>query len=378
MRKILAALIFIAALSGTSWANVLYTTDNGKLGIIGVQGVLSIDAPAVQYDGIGNNAFVASFWNGHETRVITVNRTSDDTVSGDTAFVFKSSKLSEPINRKGNTLKGIYNTQAAASSRNGRGLFIASRENASIVELNTENLQPVRSYTYRAKSGDTEPHMQGILMSYSNIYGLVEAGEAKSVFIRLDGQLKEHVRGTGKTSFDQEAASMSWLSGSRVAVATSSGIGLIGYGGLNMQAETENPAKSVCPDDGNGFYFITQEESGETYISRLYHHYPVDDETAETSEIYTNESGKNCQLLRFLNKSMIAAIAGDKILLLDSATSEVLKEFDSNALGGVPVSIASDSVSGDSDDSSNGSCTLSGAGIFMLLAFAGIAVKCRK
>ena len=371
MRKILAALIFIAALSGTSWANVLYTTDNGKLGIIGVQGVLSIDAPAVQYDGIGNNAFVASFWNGDESRVIVLDRATGDTTSWDKVFIFKSSSLSEPLKGSGNFLEGIRSTQAAVSAVSGGGLFIASRENASIVQLDTDNLKYVRSYAYKTESGDSTPHMQGVLVNYRYIYGLLEAGEAKSVFFRFDGQLKEKVAGTFKVGFPQEAASMTWLSGSRIAAAVSSGVGLLGSDGFYSLVSTDQPAKSLCPDNGDGFYFTTQTEEDGAYTSTLYHY-----SSDETTEI-CSEQGKGCQLLGIGN-GMLAAVLGEKILICDSSNGATLEEFDSDTLGGVPVYACVRYISGEKSDSSNGSCTLSGAGIFMLLAFAGIAVKCRK
>ena len=375
MRKIFAALILTAVLSCTSWADVIYTTDSGKLGTIGIQSITSIDrTPEVHYTGLGSNTFAAPFWDGEQSRVIVLDRAVDDTASWDKAFVFEPSSLKEPVQKlNGLVLEGIRNTQAAVSSRNGRGLFLASRENASLVELNTENLNYVRSYTYTAESGDSTPHMQGVLLNYSRIYAVVEAGEEKSVFFRFDGQLKEKVSGAFKVSFPQEAVSMTWLSDTRIAAAVSSGVGLLDGYGFYLVVSTDNPAKSVCSDHGSGFYFTTQTEEDGAYTSTL-HHYSVENEAA--SEI-RSEPGKGCQVIN-IGGGMVVAVLGEKILICNSSEETVIREFDSNALDGVPVYITTRETSGEKYDSSSGSCNLSGAGIIMLLTFAGIALKSRK
>ena len=51
MRKFFAVLVFMMILSGTSRADLIYTTDNGKLGTIVMTSVSDINAPAVKYTG---------------------------------------------------------------------------------------------------------------------------------------------------------------------------------------------------------------------------------------------------------------------------------------------------------------------------------------
>ena len=371
MKKIFTAFILAIMLTSTAWANLVYTTSNGKLGIINTQNVKSILSPVVQYSNLGSHTFAVSYWNGNESRLMAIKRTTDKKTSGDTVIVFKSANLSEPIKASSDVLTGVYNTQSVVNTYNGRGLLLASRENASIMELSTSDFSYMKSYVYDDYNEDmTTPHTQGVLVNYSSIYGLFDIGKGNSVLMRFDGQLREHVEGSFKVSFDQETQCVSWLSGSRVAVGTSEGVGVVGKNGFDMLVTTDQPVKAVCNDKSSGFYFITQEESGDKYVSTLYHY--TNDQITTLTE---GEIGADCTLASLNSNTTLAAIIGEKILIYDTSNDSLLKEFDSDALGGVPVSLAYRYTSGEKSDSSSGNCNISYAGIILLLTFAALKTR---
>lgn len=356
--------MLVAMLSGTSHADIVYTTTEGKLGVIEVSGN-GLAAPTVKYSDLGNNAFVASYWNGDYSRLIVIDRTTDMTSSGDSALVFSPSNLTNPINGRV-TLTGVYNTQAAANSNNGRSIFLASRENASIYEYSTETFNYVHSYQHVPESGDTYmPYMEGVLTDGRSVYGLVDAGKDRSFFLRFDGQLRDDIEDFMSIELGLSVTSMSWLSDSRLCIAHSSGIEYVNRGVLYSIVDTTNPVEAVCQDESNGFYFVTREESGDTYINVLSHY-----SDGMVTPIRENVIGKGCSLFRDMDNKILAAIVGNEILIYDIVSDELLGEYGSSELSGRPISIAVSYAVGEEEDTSGNSCAMTNIGMVMLMLCA--------
>lgn len=373
MKKIFAVMAVLALMSGASWADIVYTTDQGNLGFIKIRNALSADAPQVRYSGLGDNAAVTAFWDGRETKIIAIDRAKDGADSDDRGLVFRASNLSSPITDK-ITLHGVRNTRSAISSLNGKSLFFASYANGSIVEFDTEHFTPVRSYKHQTSSRDIVPHVVRVATDYRSVYGLVEA-EGESVFLRFDGQLKSGTRYFRSTPVKVKVSGMSMLAHGLFAVATSSGIGYMNpyYGEFTEVLDTDAPVKSVCPDNGDGYYFVTQELSGEEYVNTLGHR--TGDETVLVLE---NGTGERCGIFMHFPTDTLVVVTSDKIMLYRASTDEFVKEYTSEELGGNPVSVTSNYSSGYSERTSSSNCNISGSGMVLLLSCAVMIMKRRK
>ena len=129
MKKILAAIIILAAFTGISHANIVYTTSNGYLGVIPVSSTTSIDTPVSMYLGIVSDSVTGSYSVGTSHYVMVVERRAENE-SGDRALVFSTSDLSSPVLSA--DLEGINDTKTFGGSYNGRSLFFASGKTPSI------------------------------------------------------------------------------------------------------------------------------------------------------------------------------------------------------------------------------------------------------
>ena len=368
MRKIFIAIMATLILSGSSWADILYTTSSGNLGIINTSSSLDV-APEVKFSGLGSNSLVAPYWAGSETKIIAIDRTTDTTTSGDSAYIFTPS-LSK-IREDSITLDGVYNAQSVASAWNGRSIFFASRENASILSFATSNFALEKSYTFEPDSQDIyTPYMTGAISGYYGVYCLVDCEDAGSSVLMFDGQLKDGVQGFSQVDFDDTIWAMAWLSNSRIAVGMSDGVEVIVSSRITKLVSTDHPVKAVCRDSSNGFYYVTQEESGDEYIHTISHQ---SGSTNRTLRVMT--AGETCKLVSETKTHTLAAIIGEKIYIYDTATEDLRAEYDSADLGGVPVSISLNSASGDDYDSARSSCNVSFAGIALLLACATFLIK---
>ena len=367
MRKIFVSLMLVFMLCSVSQADIVYTTSTGRLGFISISrndDTLSIGTPSVMYSGIGTNSLAASYWDGTSAKLIVIDRTTDlTTSSGDKAFIFNASGLSSPLNPEGTTLTGAYNVQSALSSYNGKGLFVASRENASVIEFRTEDFEQGHIYTYEPESGDTStPKALSILADYNSVYTLFNVNSNKSVAMKFDGQLKENVEGYVRVETDYAASYMGWLSNGRIVTAHPNGIDVLNGGQFKRLLSSDKPVKTLCQDSGHGFYFTTQELSGDVYTCDLYHY---DDESGDITSLLENRTGSQLQTLRDDGNNILAAIIGGKIFLYDMLNDNLAGEYDSSILNGEPVSLSITTASGDDGKTSSG-CEISGMGIILL------------
>ena len=363
MRKIFVSTILVLVMCAGAQANIVYTTDAGALGLIRVSSSTSIDLAGTQYAASGTDTLLGSYWNGSESRIILVNRTTDLTTSGDTALIFDPDNLTAPVDDEIKTLAGLYNAQAVNGSYNGRSLFFTS--GASLYEFNTSSFAAGRSYTCKPESGDSyTPTIKGMLTSQSRIYCLVDREGRYPKLLGFDGQLRDDVSKFVNVTISSDASCIAWLSSSRVVAGTPEGVSLWRTRGFVHMVSSDAPVTAVCQDNGDGFYFMEQTSSSDVYTTTLRHYF---DGTGTVSTLYTETTGQACQLLYDDNNKILAAILGSKILVYSMANDALIGEYSSDLLGGLPVNIALTQVSGDDGKQSSG-CNFAGAGVIMLLA----------
>ena len=374
MRKFLVFLvsvIFALASTGAN-ADIVYLTDSGALGRIGITGAESTDLYGTQYAVSWNDPFLGSYWDGSNSRVILVERETDTAASGDTALVFNPADLTRPIDSERKVLAGVYSAQAMAGSENGRGIFFAS--GSSIHEFSTSDFSLSRSYTYKPKTSEDITAEITALMTGSNvIYALVKQENSCDIFLGFDGQLREDVtKNFERTALYSDAAAISWLSNARIAAGHTDGIDVRGRNSrvFGRMLSTDVPVKALCEDAGDGVYFIEQSEIDDVYTTSLKHY--ISD--TEITELFTNTEGQAYTLLRDKDSGIVSAIVGDVILVYMMDGDILLGKYDSSELGGIPVQIASSTVSGDDGKSSSG-CSVSGMGMLLILAAGCMFLK---
>lgn len=379
MRKIFASTMLLLLFCGMSSADIVYTTTDGKLGLIKISEGLSIDAPAVKYSSSSNNLFVASYEDDGSQRVILTTPTSNMNTSGDTALIFSSSNLSTPLQADRIVLEGVYNSRSAAISMNGRSIFFASYENASISEFSTETMNLVRSYTYsKASSADTyDPKMEKVLTDSNSVYGLLRVSDEEKLFLRFDGQLRDDIEDFGRISTRPGASVMARMNDGNIILGHSSGVDML-YGretkSLVQVLSTDNAVKALCSDSGRGFYLATQSYSDGIYSNNIYH-YEYDND--QISRVLLNETGENCQLLRETNHNLLAILVGEKILLYRISDNVLIAEFNTTALGGMPSNIAMSTVDVEDSSSSSGCNSMNVGMISVIVIFAGMIFRRR-
>ena len=368
---ILVMMMVIVALYGSAHADVFYLTDSGVLGRISVYGWDSADIYGTQYTTSWSSPFLGSYWNGSTTRVILVDRTTDTTTSGDTALVFNPSDLTQPESTS-KVLAGVYYAQAMAGSDNGRSVFFAS--GSSIHEFSTGDFSLRRSYTYRPNtSDDIVSEITGLITDSNVIYALVQQDISRDMVLGFDGQLREDVSSFERRYLAEEAAAISWLNGARVAAAHEYGVDVwYDNRGFVHLLSSDFPVKAVCQDSGSGLYFIEQYESEGTYTTTLNHYTTA----GGVKELFTNTEGQICRLVRDGDNGILAAIVGDELLVYMMENDAVLGEYDSSELGGLPDQITVSAVSGEKSKSNSG-CSITGAGMMVLLLAGVSAVRKR-
>ena len=366
MRKIfLAVLAVMIMMCGAAGADIIYTTESGNMGLIEITED-GVSAPAVKYSGAGSNAFVGTYWDGEDTRVILIERSPE---SYDRALVFSQSNMTTPVGDYVE-LDGVKDTRAVANSLYGTSIYFASYGSSSLCEFDTENFTPRNSYIHEQEnSRDIYPHhVVGVRTDYRYVYALIDVSPYRSLYLRFDGTLERDKEAFYSDEIDSSTSSMA-QTGSGLMFACSDGVKYFGRDGLAYAVSSDSPVKSICADDGSGFYFMTQYQSGDVSFDVIAHY------SSGTSTISEHESGSVSMLVKDTNYSVLAAVTGGKILLYDMEDDTLIAEYDSTELGGVPVHVSASRNDGAKDERSSGSCSLSGMGAAMLLVFAVNAKK---
>ena len=363
MRKILVSTLLVLVMCAAAQADIVYTTDAGALGLIQTTST-SADFRGTQYTNSGTDTLLGSYWDGSKSRIILVNRTTDTTTSGDTALVFDPDNLTAPVDAEAKTLAGLYNAQAVGGSYIGRSVFFTS--GASIHEFDTSSFSHVRSYTYKPESGDSyTPTIKSLITGQYRIYCLVDREGRYPKFLGFDGQLRDDVSKFVNVTVSSDASCISWLSNSRIAAGTPEGVSSWRTIGFVNVLSSDAPVTALCQDNGDGYYFTEQTVSEDTCTTTLRHYNPNSD---TTSTLYTDSTGKACQLIYDDNNKLLAAIVGGKLLVYRMSDNALIGEYSSDLLGGLPVNVVLSYVSGDDGKTSSGCNVVGAGGVIMLLA----------
>ena len=162
-----------------------------------------------------------------------------------------------------------------------------------------------------------------------------------------------------------DASCISWLSNSRIAAGTPEGVSSWRTIGFVNVLSSDAPVTALCQDNGDGYYFTEQTVSGDTSTTTLRHYNPNSD---TTSTLYTDSTGKACQLIYDDNNKLLAAIVGGKLLVYRMSDNALIGEYSSDLLGGLPVNVVLSYVSGDDGKTSSGCNVVGAGGVIMLLA----------
>ena len=339
-------------LSNILYADIVYTA-SGTMGVIKISDSADV-AISSRKNAYSDDLFVSEFYNYEDPGLILIERNSDMTLSGDYAYIFKPDLSLEKFIYEG-WLDGIYMTQSVAYSNNGRGLFFSSKLNHSISEISTVSFNSTGlNYIY---SGDlSEDFAVKIIASGYALYALSD-----SKLKLFDGQLKDS---TLLTSIDvgPGANDMAIMNNSRLAIAHESGINIYyaGYVWDLVSDDLYGNIKAICYDNAGGLFFIGQEDGADTiwhYTNEMF------------EEVYTDVTGEYSSLIYDSDKKILVALIGNKLIFINSSSYELVAEFDSSNLGGIPNSIAKVLTSG-ADNSTKSGCNLNiyFAGLIILLA----------
>ena len=350
MKKFIVAFLCVIVLCGVASADIVYTTTDGKLGLITIGGASSIDVEEIQYETGLTNPIVGAYWADEKAKTLVIGQSED--IENDVAIRFNSSNLTKPLDKNPVTLNGVSNTSRTSSIRNGRGVYLVY--GSSIREFDTENLSPKdRVYTYSTSDEEADTNIKGALVVGNRIYVLVN-----DTLMSFDGQLDRNANGFAEWKLEAGAETMCTLSGSKIAIGHASGVQILGNK-LSNVIEDIAQVKAMYPDNGSGFYFVTQENSEGDYKNTLYHY------TGATTNTILYFTGEHFQLLR--NSKILAMIMEEKIQFYNPANDdEFIKEFDKDALGGTPYRMATRNISGEKDTyGSGGGCNFSNVGIIL-------------
>ena len=373
-------------LACASYADIVYTTSNGKMGFIGISSIsdtLSADSPVVKYSDAADDSIVAHYYNEDGTSFVALiePETDPSIKSGDFAFIFNVSDLTKPVDDGVSILTGTYDARSAAYSDNHRGLFLASGLNgeATISEYDTEGLQKVRSISYI--SSNDAMNMSTVLVNGSSIYGLVSRATSEdSLLLRFDGQLDNEVRGYSETKVRYDSELMTFGKDNRIFIAHSGGVDTFANGlsssELVLVVSTDTPVKALCKDNDSGFYFMAQSpETGEQALV----HYKSSSEVNEVDFGYTESFVSKAMYYDSDNKKFVAAIINDGIAIYDPDTDALIAEFTRDQLGGIPISMtAVTQNTGSTKGNSSSGCNVTGSGMLMILSAGYMLLRKRK
>ena len=379
MKRIFAALIFVLIFCGISSADIVYTTTGGSLGLIKVTSASSADLEGIQYTGSSSNPLVVAYKDKDKNRrVMLIEPTSDESVSGDSYVRFSSTELSTPLDSEQKYIKGIYNTEAVTNTDTTNGTSLLLTSGTFIYDLDSSSLNLKNSFD--CQSGEIVPEIRS-LVTNEVVMALVNTNDASGdVLMRFDGQLKRNVETFGEWDMkEDDALQIAFLNTStRLAIAREAGVDLWERGNISTVVSTDAPVEALCRDSSNGFFYVVQSQDVEgKYINTLSHY--STSTTNPFSTVSVNATSSNVQLIRDDTYNVLGMITGEELRLYNMSNGNLIGSYSSSSLGGVPYQMAiTNSTSGSAKKSNNNSgCEISGAGIILLLACAGI-IKHRR
>ena len=376
MKKIFLSFMILSMLCASASAHILYTTQDGELGLIKVDSVTSVDNQGTKYTGSADSV-VASYWenntsNGAGNSKILLISSSDTTVSGDEAARFSSyESLSKKIDDNPIYLVGTYGRPIVCGTNSGGSLFLAT--GSYLREYKTSDFRLHNSRDLAVDLSAENAKIKSVIKTDTRIYLLAALSADKNlsndIVMVLDGTLNPTSEYAGKmevkTSSDSYA--MDFISDSRLAVGCKDGVYYVKDSSTTTKlASADYPVVALHKDTGSGFYYIVQSEdaNGDKFNS-LYHY--TNSESKSLSDDVTNVGGDKAYIAKDSNYDVLGVVMGEEISLIGMETGNVIKKYTSADLGGIPISIAASSTTGNSADTSSG-CMIGGAGLALMAA----------
>ena len=371
MRKFLLSFVLVFVLFGASYADIVYTTSTGTLGLIEVTSASSADLKGTYTKSL-SNALVSAYsdYDGNR-RVILVDKTNDLTTSGDSFSRFSPNDLSKALDEETKYFEGVYGTEIIRNSRNGKSLFLSS--SSDIYEFDTDTFAMKNSFDCTPKSDDVASKIKDIAVLENRIFVLAETQNSGDVVIRFDGQLKRNVGAFYEWAVASgDAMKIAELDNSRVAVARKNDVALLEnkkVTSLVSLVSSDNPVKDLCRDSESGFFYATQTtDSSGNYVNTISHY---TGSINNFSNVVLNSTSSTLQLIRDDTYNVLGVISGTGINLYNMSDGTLINTFTSSELGGNPVSMAiTNSRINTSNKKNNSGCEVSGLGMILLLMCA--------
>ena len=363
MRKILLAVTFVLMLCGISSADFVYMTSSGSLGRISVNSSDDISSPSIEYTGTHESPFLASYWNGSDTRLVLIDRYAG--VSGDRAYVFRPGSLTSYA--KSADIDGVYGASGAGYSENGYSLFLTS--GAEIYEVSTGDFSVLNSYDCTKIISDDDHATEIISMNVdtSLIHVIITAGDARK-YAHFEGQLNDTKEYFHSADVSDGALPVLSTNNNNPIVGHSFGIDSTRSrnGRFYRVISTDHPVKAMCLDNTGSLFYSTQYQSGDKYINTITHLL----EDTKFSPATIESSSPNIKLIRDDNRpEFFAAMTDEAIRLFIYQDGDTASwEYTASMLGGTPAGIVSATVSGYNANTSSSGCDASCLGLMMLAA----------
>ena len=356
-------------------ADFAYTTENGTLGIFTVTSLSSTSIDVTMsdtYEGYSEDLFVSGFYNTSNPGLIVIEKNQGSSVSGDYAYIYNGTDFVTPVYE--GYLAGVRGANAVASANNGRSIFIASENNASIAEFDLTSLSdmPRHYYTYPYESFD----IQALVLNGYYLYALFtnpESEDQKSKIKQFDGQLLE------KTSYlsadvDHYANDIVIASNAGVFIGTDSGFELFRYNKSTsiVSDDSFGSVKSMCSDESNGFYFVSSMLSGDQIFR-----YKNSGEVVWLHS--TPDNGAYQKILYDNDKKILAAVMGGRVVFLNvnNDTPSLIASYTSSSFDGAVTGIAKIFTSGASDQRSSSGCDFMSLGFLTGALIIALSLKKR-
>ena len=377
MKKICLSLLIFFTFCGAAAAHIIYTTQDGYVGLIAVSSATDFELSSKQYSG-NANSILATYWENNTSNgdgnskiiLITPKEEGNPTTSGDTAVRFSSAAaLTSPIDDANNpiVLKDSYGEPVVCGTNNGGSLYLATGN--TLREYRTASFNLRHSYAYSSSDLAPNPEIKALLRNDYRVYALVglNNGVSEDIFVTLDGTLT--ATAVSAITNLKNSNTMNYIANAAIIAGCDDGPYSIS-GSVATSLVSTDAVVAIQADTGTGFYFLTKNED-KNEVS-LYHYTATD--TKPTPKTF---EGSGAAFAKDPTYNILGVIAGTKILLLNMEDDEILETYEAANLGGTPISITASSTTGQSNDNGSSGFMLSGASLAMMFALS-IAMKYKK
>ena len=377
MKKICLSLIILFMFCGAAAAHIVYTTENGNVGLISVSSTENFELSAKQYEG-NPNSVIATYWENNTSNgdgnskliLITPLDEGNTTASGDTAVRFSSvAALGAPIDNANNpiVLRDSYGVPVLCGTNNGGSFYIAT--GATVREYLTSNFNRRNIFTYQSSDLAPNPEIKAVLRNDNRVYALVALnnGVSEDIFVDLYGTLT----GTSYTVTNlKNSRTMNYINNSVIIAGAKDGVYKLSGSTATSLVPSDFPVVAIHGDTGSGFYYLAHDEANNQVL--LYHY------TSEnTPSAFKTIEGSAAAFVKDPSFNILGVLIGKEILLLNMDDDKILKEYGTSELGDNPISITESSTTGHSNDKSGGCVVGGGSLIMMFILLAALKNKRR-